>query len=380
MSATGTAAAPGLRQRWRTARWVALALIAVAIVAAVGVYLTAPRPGKPMDPQSTSADGARALVSLLRDGGVDVVEADTLAEVQAAARPDTLLVVAQSQFLDSEQVDRLAELPGDRLLVQPVSRTREVLAPALKTAGVEAFAASPDCDLPEATRAGQVLLGVAATYDAGADDVAVTRCYDGALARYTDAGRTITVVGAGGFLTNGELLKQGNAALAMNLVGSRPRVVWYAPQEREGESAGDATISDLLPKQVSWVVLQLALVGLLVALWRGRRLGALVAEQLPVVVRASETVEGRGRLYRSRRAQDRAADALRTGALQRLLPRLGLTATAAPPEVVAAIAARSGADPDAVGRALFGPTPTTDGDLVDLARQLDDIERQVAHS
>ena len=33
---------------------------------------------------------------------------------------------------------------------------------------------------------------------------------------------------------------------------------------------------------------------------------------LPVVVRASETVEGRARLYRSRRARDRAADALRT--------------------------------------------------------------------
>jgi hypothetical protein len=378
MSSTDTAAGPAAK--WRTTRWVVLALIAVAAVAAVGTYLTAPRPGKPMDPQSTSPDGARALVTLLRDRGIDVIEADTLAEAQAAARPDTLLVVAQSQFLDSEQVNRLAELPGDRLLVEPVSRTREGLAPALKTAGVEAFAASPGCDLREATQAGQVLLGVAATYEAGVGDVAVTRCYDGALTRYTDAGRTITVVGAGGFLTNGQLLKQGNAALAMNLVGSRPRVVWYAPQQREVESAGDATISDLLPKQVSWVVLQLALVVLLVAFWRGRRLGALVAEQLPVVVRASETVEGRGRLYRSHRAQDRAADALRTAALQRLVPRLGLPPNAAAPAVVAAIAARAGADPDTVGRALFGPAPTTDGDLVDLARQLDDIERQVAHS
>ena len=68
---------------------------------------------------------------------------------------------------------------------------------------------------------------------------------------------------------------------------------------------------------------------LLVALWKGRRIGPLVAERLPVVVRASETVEGRGRLYRSRRARDRAADALRTATLQRLLPRLGLGANAA---------------------------------------------------
>ena len=30
----------------------------------------------------------------------------------------------------------------------------------------------------------------------------VTRCYDGALVRYTDDGRTITVVGSADFMTN----------------------------------------------------------------------------------------------------------------------------------------------------------------------------------
>lgn len=380
MSSTETAAGPGLRQRWRTARWIVLALIVIVAVATVGTLLTAPRTGDPMDPQSTAPDGARALVSLLRDHGVDVVEADTLAEAQAAARPDGLLIIAQTQFLDSEQVARLAELPGDRLLVEPVSRTREGLAPALKAGGVDPFAVLPGCDLRAATQAGDVQFGVATTYEAATDDVPVTRCYGGALVTYTDAGRTITVVGAAGFLTNGELLNDGNAALAMNLAGSRPHVVWYAPQQREGEAAGSATISDLLPRQVAWVVLQLVLVVLLVAFWRGRRMGPLVAEHLPVVVRASETIEGRGRLYRSHRARGQAAAALRTAALQRLLPRLGLTGGAAEPAVVAAIVARSGADADTVGRALFGPAPVSDGDLVDLARQLDDIERQVAQS
>ena len=75
---------------------------------------------------------------------------------------------------------------------------------------------------------------------------------------------------------------------------------------------------------MTWIVWQLCLAVVLLALWKGRRIGPLVAEELPVVVRASETVEGRGRLYRSRRARDRAADALRTATLQRLLPRLGL--------------------------------------------------------
>jgi hypothetical protein len=97
-------------------------------------------------------------------------------------------------------------------------------------------------------------------------------------------------------------------------------------------------------------------------------------------VRASETVEGRGKLYRSRRASDRAADALRTATLQRLLPRLGLKPNAEQAAIVATIAQRSGQDPNHVGHALFGPPPATDDDLVNLANALDNIERQVAQS
>src|SRR5690606_20082343 len=124
----------------------------------------------------------------------------------------------------------------------------------------------------------------------------------------------------------------------------------------------------------------LIVVVVLLAWWQGRRLGPLVTEPLPVVVRASETVEGRGRLYRSRRARDRAAEALRTGAVQRLVSRLGLQTSATPSEVTLAVAARSGRDPAAVNHVLYGPVPATDADLVTLAHELDDIERQVAQS
>jgi hypothetical protein len=117
-----------------------------------------------------------------------------------------------------------------------------------------------------------------------------------------------------------------------------------------------------------------------VALWRGRRIGPLVVEDLPVVVRASETVEGRGRLYRSRRARDRAADALRIAARERMLPRLGLGPRAEQIAVTQAVAKRTGTDPNTVAHLLFGPPPGTDADMVNLANQLDDIERQVALS
>jgi len=368
-----------VRQR-RSSRWVLLVLAAVCAVAAIGTYLTAPRPGGRMDPASTGPDGAHALVTLLRDRGVTVVVATSVAEAESAAGSGTLLLFAQTQRVTNDSLlHRLAATSGDLLLVEPTSHARAALAPGIRSSGASVRDAKPNCALREANRAGSVDFGPSNTYSA-IGDRAVTSCYGGALVRYRDGERTVTVVGGTDFMTNGGLLQAGNAALAMNLAGQDSRLVWYAPQRVEGESSGSTTIFDLIPDNVIWMVLQLWLAVLLVALWKGRRLGPLVAEELPVVVRASETVEGRGRLYRSRRARDRAAQALRAATLQRLLPRLGLGVDTSSPAVVIAVAQRSGSHPESLWHILFGPSPATDADLVQLARALDDIERQVAQT
>ena len=65
-------------------------------------------------------------------------------------------------------------------------------------------------------------------------DVPLTRCYDGALVRYTDDGRTVTVVGSADFMTNSGLLEQGNAALAMNLAGTAAARDLVCPAARRG--------------------------------------------------------------------------------------------------------------------------------------------------
>jgi Domain of unknown function (DUF4350) len=357
-----------------------LTLVVLAIIAAIGAYLTAPRRGAQMDPGATGPDGAHALVTLLRDGGVEVIVANSIADVEQAARPNTLILVAQSQYLtDDALLDRLTKAPGDLLLVEPTARTREALMPGVGIKPSDTFDSDPNCSLREATRAGSVRFGPRVTYQAK-DGRPMTSCYDGALIRFRATGRTVTAVGSTDFMTNGSLLQAGNAALAMNLAGDRPRLIWYAPHQIEGETSSPSSIFDLIPENVIWIVWQLCLVVLLVALWKGRRPGPLVAEQLPVVVRASETVEGRGRLYRSRRARDRAGGALRTATLQRLLPRLGLGAGTPAAAVVTTVAQRSGAEPGFVSYHLFGPPPATDNDLLQLARALDEIERQVAHS
>ncbi len=196
------AAPPTAAQRWRSWRWVILTLVVLAVIAGIDAYLTAPRPGARMDPASTGPDGAHALVALLRGGGVDVVVADSIADVEQAARPDSLILVAQSQYLTDTLADRLAKAPGDLLLVEPTARTREALLPGVRISGASAFDSNPNCTLREATRAGSVRFGPSDTYQAK-DGRTMTSCYDGVLIRFRDDGRTITAVGSTDFMTNG---------------------------------------------------------------------------------------------------------------------------------------------------------------------------------
>jgi hypothetical protein len=330
-------------------------------------------------PSRRGPEGAHALIALLRDHGVTVVVANNVDDAANAARPGTLLLFAQTQRVSTEGLlHRLADAPGDLLLVEPTSQARAALAPGIRSGGASTSNTNPDCALREADQAAAVDFGPSNTFRAVGDRT-VSSCYGGALVRYRDGDRTVTVVGSTDFLTNGSLLRAGNAALAMNLAGQHPRLVWYAPQHIEGGSSGKGKIFDLIPDNVAWMVVQLWLTVALIALWKGRRIGPLVAEKLPVVVRASETVEGRGRLYRSRRARDRAAQALRSAALQRMLPRLGLGVDTPPPAVILAIAQHGRSDPELLRHILFGPPPATDADLVQLTRALDDVERQVTH-
>src|SRR4029079_16437584 len=125
---------------------------------------------------------------------------------------------------------------------------------------------------------------------------------------------------------------------------------------------------ELLPPVVPILALQRLLVVVVAALWRGRRLGRLVTERLPVVVRAGETTRGRGRLYRRGRSYGHAAAALRAGTAARSAARLGLPGWAPAPLVAAAAARATSRRPADVEALLYGPPPTDDRGLADLAR------------
>ena len=104
-------------------------------------------------------------------------------------------------------------------------------------------------------------------------------------------------------------------------------------------------------------------------------------EKLPVAIRASETAEGRARLYRKANARDRAATALRSATRTRLAPLVGVPVAQAhaPEALLPALSAHLHSDGDgqALHSLLFGPPPSDDAALISLADQLDALEREV---
>ncbi|MFH8670354.1 DUF4350 domain-containing protein [Streptomyces anulatus] len=409
-SPTSTAPTPG--QVWTRARGI-LAVVLILVVA--GITFAVVRSGTnhgQLDPRSADPKGSRAVAELLKARGISVTVATTLDEATAATGPDTTLLVTGPNLLTRSQQLRLDETAsasaGRTLLIAPGPAATTRLAPGVLAEPHHAASAlAPSCELPAARLAGTADMG-GIRYTTQAP-TAIT-CYPAAgrpslVVLPTGAGGDTVLLGAPDLLHNERLDKQGNASLALQLLGSRPHLVWYLPsltdpsattdddspgdenEERpesgaRDDAADESSFLDLVPSGWLWGTLQLTIAAVLAAVWRARRLGPLVTERLPVAIRASESAEGRSLLYRKANARDRAADALRAATRTRIAPLAGVPARDAhtPDVLLAAVSARITTPDHDVSTLLFGTAPPTDAALVLLADQLDALEREVRTS
>ncbi|MCX4811490.1 DUF4350 domain-containing protein [Streptomyces sp. NBC_01239] len=388
-----TSASPTARQVWTRARGIVLALvILLAAAVAIAAIRSDARHGD-LDPRSADPYGSRAVAELLGDRGVSTRVVTTLAQARAAAGPDTTLLVAVPDLLTDRQQSGLhtafADSGSRTVLVAPGPASLPRLAPEVTADPGPALTStlSPDCFLPAARRAGDAETGDY-RYTTTADNA--DECYpsDGrsTLLRLPDASRggDTVVIGSPDILFNKRLDKQGNASLALQLLGSRPHLVWYLPSltDASATDSGSQSFFDLLPSGWLWGTLQLFIAAAVAALWRARRLGPLVPEKLPVAIRASETVEGRARLYRKANARDRAANALRSTTRTRLALLTGVPVSQAhaPEALLPALSAHLHGDGQTLHALLFGPPPSDDAALIALADQLDALEREVRRS
>ncbi len=367
------------RAAWAWAAIVAGILAAGVGVAAIAGIGTMPAMGL-LDPEAAGPEGSRAVVEILRDRGVEVeVARDRESALALLQNAESTLAIGATAPLDDDDLDELVAAASDVVLLEPRTRDLRMYFGDASTAGFADETASPGCGLPAAEASGPVTVGEVFS-PGGADDA----CYpaaDGygllATAHPDRQDGRVAALDAFTVVTNGALADEGNAALSLNLLGRTGTVVWYLPSIDDGSIPLAPTLGELTPPWVSPAIVVLALSAVAAAVWRGRRFGPLVAENLPVTVRQSETTEGRARLYAAAADPVHALDQLRRDALQRIARLLGLGTTADAGSIADAAAARLSADRQRVRGILLDDLPRTDRDLVDAADRLREVEDAV---
>jgi hypothetical protein len=361
-----------------------IAFVAVVVVIVLGTA-GSQAGGTRLDPGNAAPPGTRAVAEVLRQQGVTVTATSTLVETRGAVRDPgstTLLVYDPGLYLTDEQLQSVVGIAETVVIADASFDELRAIAPELALAGYAGGTLEADCDLPAARKAGTVTSdgdGYRLVDDA---DGAIT-CFgsgDGvhALVQLERGGTRLVVLGATSALTNQHVVEEGNAALALNLLGENPDLVWYLPTIDDVQSDAPADLGSLSPAWLTPALTLLVLTFVVGAVWRGRRFGPLVVENLPVTVRASETMLGRARLYQKSSARLRALDALRIGSLQRLAVLCGLPRTASVDDVVASVAGATGEQVTAIRRLLVDAVLASDAELVVLSDELLELERDVA--
>ncbi|MEU4386495.1 DUF4350 domain-containing protein [Promicromonospora sp. NPDC023805] len=379
--------------RWRRMRWPLTVLFVVALLVAFLAVVRPATSAAPYAPDNPEDDGGMAVAEVLKDQGVRVTHVTTVADAVAAAGPDsTLLIAPNPSFFADDQISALNRTGADLVVLDPdFSMVGAISRNKLEsTYGEVGDPVAPQCDDPTARAAGELALRPGLTETStGADGLRPTLCWPDGLGAYVYArlefpDRSVTVVSDPAVLRNGAVLDEGNAALALRMLGEHEDLVWLVPNPRDMSTGDDeptpaelGQVNALMPPGSAPVALVAVLAAVLLALWRVRRMGPLVVEDLPVLVRSAEATRGRARLYRAARARGHAAAGLRASAADRVATRLGLARSSDANTVVDAVVAATNRPSQQVADLLYGPPPADDAALAELARRLDILESEV---
>lgn len=343
-----------------------VALVAISVVNRQDVAF-----GDPLDPRNPGRDGAQAVAEVLAHQGVEVrIARGQGALLEERVDSGTAVVVTNPGQLGESTLDDLLDLVGGAGSLVVVGRA-DLLAGLfdLDSGSAPTGATAAACDLPLAEGL------VVRTY--GGRGLAAPGCFgaDGRSTLLRQDNRWLMT--SPDSFTNDHVLERDNGALALRLLGQQDRLVWYVADTADTAVTDGTVLSNLLPRwlEPGLYLLLASVLGLV--LWRGRRLGPLVSEPLPVVVRAAESTQSRGRIYRRTGDRVHAGAILARATRRRLTMALQLPRDSTTETLATAVAARTGRDPREVLALLDGPAVTKDSQLVELGQRLNALENEV---
>lgn len=384
MTNTAEVVTPTIRQAGRAWRfWVIAGVLAVLVtLASIVITGATGAAGKPLSPTDASPKGSKALAEVLRQHGVAVTSSDSMAATRAAAgspADTTIFLVDDGHFLNAEQLVELSRLSSNLILMTPDFDQLNAVAPQVALAGTVSGVVHADCSLRPVTRA-KTVTGTGSGFRVIGSDPEVVTCLGSgddifSLVQVVHSGTRVTVLGTTAAFSNQFVITEGNAAFALGLLGSTSNLVWMLPSIDE---ASGPTAAELTPAWVSDVLVLLIIATIAAGFWRGRRFGPLVVENLPVVVRSSETMRGRARLYEKSSSRLHALDSLRIGTVDRLGSLCGLPRVADVEEVIRAVVHVTRRPEPEIAQLLRDADPATEAELIRLSDALLELERAVA--
>jgi len=332
-------------------------------------------PQADLHPENPDPNGARAVARVLEDRGADVFVAHNQSELLGQTLAgDTTVMVTSTTSLGEGTATTLFEqaaAAGTVVVTEPPPGLLPGLLPGLGI-GSNSLDGSWEaaCDDP---LLGGLSVEVRPSPAYRLQDG--TGCFgdDGDFLVVRDGSRY--VVGGADLFSNHSILDADNAAVALRLLGQHEHVVWYVPDPADLAGSDGTPLASLLPRWLRPALILVGAAAVALVLWRGRRLGPLAVEPLPVVVRNSEAVEARGRLYRKSGDRNHTARALRNGTLERLSAHLGLPPTTGQELMVHEVARITGRPADEVARLLQHHPVGDDAGLVALANALSTLEQ-----
>jgi hypothetical protein len=365
--------------------------------------------------------------------------ADAITEAMAGG-PATVFVTTPG-LVHPTYLDRLTMLPAEVRVVLVAPGETALASAGLEVTVLgprwTADAPRPGCASDFANAAGPAAVQ-RWRYDARG--YGAVRCYGDALVEFSISQVAMTLVGAADPFRNDRADEHGNRALARGLLARSPTVIWLDLHEREpapedstgqptepeernpggepgdeaeggtgepgtGDDAGseptegpqdgepgegddssaqgggnavtDSPLVRAFPPAV-WATLALLVLAVVaLAAASARRLGAPVAEPLPVRVRAAETVRGLGGLYRRAGARSTSLATLQSAARLRLAEHYGLPADVPADEVAERVAATVGQPVLEVRQVLSGGVEDSDEELARAATTVQNLVRYV---
>lgn len=379
------------------AGWLVILAMTALLVVLSAVLLSEPD-DEPLSATSTTSDGARALARVL-DGseGVDVVTVSTAEELRRLhVGAETTLFLPRADELTTSvagAVHESARGASRLVLLSPSQPVLDRLAIPLTQRAALPVAIAADCQADDvasddrlasadvvytlrAETPATTCFPSTSIFEAGDDaDADASHAYVALPASATHP--ETVVLGVKRALTNRGIASESHAGVAVRMLSHTDRVVWIMPNPHD-ESA-PVRVDSPVPQ---WFLPSIAILlasGLGLCLWRGRRLGRIVSEPLPVVVHAIETTAARGRLYQAAGDAASALRLLQEDTIDDLRRTLDLHPEAGRSAVSHSAAQRLGRDAEEIRSLLTPPDTLSEKQLVARAAQLRRL-RHEAHT